>query len=165
MSECYFELKVYGAEKCRRELISIFEGCNSKKFAVMEYYQTFDDYDSTNVCTGLCKNTMLTTLVLPERNYSSADLTNLLAESRDLELRMEGCSNNSEALLAERFVIEKGLLISYECRSYEEYYWDKEQFPTLDDYNRAHNTNFKEEDFKYYDNGTAIIVSFEDVYH
>lgn len=72
--------------------------------------------------------------------------TSLIKESAKLNLTIEVFSEEIGMGFQEHFVIEYGECIINECVDYKEYYWDKKEHPTLEEFNAEHGTNFTLED-------------------
>ena len=91
-----------------------------------------------------------------DKEYPS---TSLLEESELLNLDIEVYSTEPGGF-AEHYHYHNGEVLADECVEYWEHYWDKEEYPTLKEYNAEYNTHFTMEDFAERDGCIAVIGGF-----
>ena len=75
-----------------------------------------------------------------------------------LKLSIEIYTTEPGLCFAEHYHVKNGEVLSDECVDYEEYWWDEDEYPTLEEFNAASGTKFAMEDFA---DGYAWIGGFE----
>lgn len=74
-------------------------------------------------------------------------LTTLQAESARLELMIEVYSTEPSNQIAEHIWYLNGQCIEHECVDYTEFYWDKCEYPTIEELNAHYGTTYSKDDF------------------
>lgn len=153
---CLFDMKVAGREKnnCmafyemlkkeptwETDEVQIAREGMENGFYFMELY-------------GECKWSVLNAMDKRENRTKSKTLKE---ESKRLSLEIDVYGTESSDCFAEHIRYKNGKRLTDDCVDYEEYYWDKAEYPTIEAYNEAHHTDFTEEDFDidgyHYDGG------------
>lgn len=87
----------------------------------------------------------------PETYGISGDVerrdTHLVLESKNLGLDIEVFSRETGMCFEEHYLIKHGEMIKEEVLEYHEPYWDKDEYPTMEAFNKEQGTNYTEVDF------------------
>lgn len=73
--------------------------------------------------------------------------TSLIKESKNLGLVIEVYSEESGVGFQEHYIIDNGEVLVDKCVEYREYYWDKDEFPTIESFNKEYELDVQEDDF------------------
>ena len=89
--------------------------------------------------------------------------TSLIQESKQLNLTIEVYSEECGMGFQEHIAVVNGDLMVNDCVDYQELYWDKDEFPTLEEFNKEYEVEATLDDFEdgeYYKTG-----GFEEWYY
>lgn len=148
---CFYEMRVKGDKENCEELLSILKGEHKRYFyRVMRDEVVFREWEAGEMwISGFCAWSVDGTFCSKEQ-YCDYDFpsTTLLEESILLNLDIEIYSDEAGIGFAEHYHFLSGEVLADELVDYEEYYWDTDEYPTLEEFNAAHNTHFTMKDFE-----------------
>lgn len=148
---CYFDMLVKGTKENCKEFLNIMKGTHERYFGRVEFgypqetdYETHYEISTDGECAWSVVCTMVESVSYCDRNTPS---TTLLEESKLLDLDIEVYSSEASMEFAEHYHYKNGEVLAEECVDYFEYFWDKDEFPTLEEFNDYYGTSFTTKDF------------------
>jgi len=185
---CYYEMKVQGRPESVDEFIKIikadYDYDNNKFSFERHFWRVFEAevsneeiYEGVKSCiiSGNCAWSVEACMFDRGTSYQASFRknpkifgcsekticrgTDIIAESKCLNLIIEIYSEEEGIGFQEHYLIINGDLIIDECVNYSCFYWDEYEYPTIEDFNEGHNTNFTEDMFD--NNGELKIGGFK----
>ena len=133
-----------------RHMFRVFEAENTDITQRMD--GKFESYIS-----GYCAWSVRSTMLNVDCSYYRSNInenpekykraTTLELESKNLGLEIEVYSEEEGCCFQEHFLIKDGEIIENKCVDWQCYYWDTDEYPTIEDFNATMDTNFSVEDF------------------
>ena len=146
-NSCYFSMRVTGNEEACKEFYEVLNFQKERCFHGL--YETEMTYrGAVPGCyimefNGECAWSVLDAMI----REKGEPHTTLEKESRNLGLMIEVYSTETGCQFAEHILYENGVCIENESVDYSEFYWDKSDFPNIEELNAHHGTTYSEDDF------------------
>ena len=146
MNHCYFMMSIQGKEANCKAFVSRLTdmhfpylcGCHTVGEGA------FDGEYSIDI-SGFCMRSVGFAFCTRRENSST-----LQEESEQLSLIIDVCSTESCYGFAEHYEYWDGDLLDASSVDYQEVYWNREDYPTLEDFNAAYGTSCRQDDFDMY---------------
>lgn len=151
-NQVYFKMKVKGTKENVVEFVEVLKGNRTQHFVCTSVDEVEDmvtlGEKVTQIVTGYCDQSIgygLNDMGNLMSKYPS--ITNLTTESTTLNIDIEVYSKEPAMCFEEHFCVSNGNILVDEVVECVDYHWIKEDFPTIEAFNEAYETSFKEDDF------------------
>lgn len=146
-NSCYFSMRVTGNKAACEEFREVLNcGIDREFYGVYETELTFENSAENRYFmefNGECAWSVLSTM-MQEHEFPYTTLEN---ESRRLNLMIEVYSTEAGQQIAEHILYSDGACMENKTVDYSEFYWDKFDYPTIEELNAKYKTSFSESDF------------------
>ena len=157
---CNYYMKVVGKDENCEKFFDILNYRSNRNFdrvyeAINQRAYT-DNGMSVLEISGYCAWSVASSMCSCDKDH----VTSLIAETDRLKLDIEVYSTEPGCYFAEHYRFKNGKQLIDECVDYDEFYWDRNDFPTIEELNAEYGTNYTENDFD--ENGYHIEGGFGD---
>lgn len=147
---CNFNMNIVGTKEDCKAFRDILKYNTEKNFErVYEAETVFEEGNDKNYSMeifGNCAWSVACSMV--DKTFDNRpERTTLAEESKRLNLDIEVYSTEPGMCFAEHFRFKNGRKLIDDCVDYNEFYWNRNDFPTIEELNAEYGTNYTEDDF------------------